>query len=119
MLEASCHCGAITIAITDLPDTVTACTCSICRRYGALWAYLDDQSASVTATPDKLVSYVWGDKGIAFQHCAHCGCMTHYESLVDEAPRRVAVNARMLPPEITARLSLRTFDGAETWQYID
>ena len=39
MVESSCHCGAITLRIDTAPETVTDCNCSICRRYGVLWAY--------------------------------------------------------------------------------
>src|SRR5687768_7307944 len=38
-IEASCHCGTIRLAIDGAPEEVTECNCSICRRYGVLWAY--------------------------------------------------------------------------------
>ena len=41
MIEASCHCGAVRLEIDSPPDEVTDCHCSICRRYGALWACLE------------------------------------------------------------------------------
>ncbi|MFK8043835.1 GFA family protein [Congregibacter sp.] len=119
MPEASCHCGAIKITLAITPETLVQCTCSVCRRYGAQWAFLDTETTSVKAAPGSLVSYIWGDKQIAFQHCANCGCMTHYDSLSEEQPKRVAVNGRMLAAEVTQDLKLRTFDGAETWQFLD
>ncbi|WP_439105883.1 GFA family protein [Congregibacter sp.] len=119
MPEASCHCGAVKITIETAPETLTQCTCSVCRRYGVLWAFYDTQTASVTAASDTLVPYIWGDKQIAFQHCAHCGCMTHYDAVDPAESTRVAVNARMLPPQITQDLKVRTFDGADTWQFLD
>ena len=39
MIEASCECGAVRLEIETPPETVGDCNCSICRRYGALWAY--------------------------------------------------------------------------------
>lgn len=40
MIEASCHCGAVRLEIDSPPPAeVNDCRCSICRRYGALWAY--------------------------------------------------------------------------------
>ncbi len=39
MIEASCHCGTVRFAVETAPGEVNDCNCSICRRYGALWAY--------------------------------------------------------------------------------
>ena len=39
MIRASCHCGAVCLEIDAAPAEVTECNCSICRRYGGLWAY--------------------------------------------------------------------------------
>jgi len=39
MIRASCHCGAVRLEIDAPPSEVTECNCSICRRYGVLWAY--------------------------------------------------------------------------------
>jgi hypothetical protein len=36
---ATCHCGSIRIYVRKISRTLTSCNCSICRRYGALWAY--------------------------------------------------------------------------------
>jgi hypothetical protein len=41
MIEASCHCGAVKLEIQSAPNGVTDCNCSICRRYGVLWAYYE------------------------------------------------------------------------------
>ena len=66
-----------------------------------------------------LVAYTWGDKTIEFYHCRRCGCLTHYESVDKHESSRIAVNTRMLPPEKVANIKVRTFDGAETWRYLD
>ena len=39
MIEGSCHCGAVHWRFEGIPKSATTCNCSICRRYGALWAY--------------------------------------------------------------------------------
>jgi hypothetical protein len=118
MINASCHCGAVQIEMDSLPGTLTQCTCSICRRYGALWAYCTRRSARVTSGRG-AGAYVWGDKLIEFYHCSHCGCLTHYESVEKLEDSRLAVNARMLPAAAIAGLRIRTFDGADTWKYLD
>ena len=48
MIEGACHCGAVRWQFDGMPDGATACNCTVCRRYGALWAYdyeNEDQSA--------------------------------------------------------------------------
>lgn len=119
MPTATCHCGAVKIEMSGMPDSVTQCTCSICRRYGAQWAYCTRKTAKVTSAPDVMAAYLWGDKEIEFYHCTTCGCMTHYESVEKADDSRIAVNARMLPPEDTAGIRVRTFDGADTWKFLD
>ena len=119
MLHASCHCGAVTIDVSAKLRSLTQCTCSICHRYGAQWAYCTRKTARVSSDPSSLSAYSWDDKSLEFYHCNHCGCLTHYESVEKNDNSRIAVNARMMPPAEIADLKLRTFDGAKTWKYLD
>lgn len=117
--SASCHCGAIRIEAAHRPTTVTRCTCSVCRRYGALWAFYTRSTATVDARAEARAAYLWNDRVIEFCHCARCGCVTHYESAAKGDDSRVAVNARMMSPGDLEGARVRTFDGADTWKYLD
>jgi hypothetical protein len=118
-LVASCHCQNVQITIPDIPATVTSCNCSVCRRYGARWAYFTRAEVKLDAVTAPLAFYRWGDCTIDFWHCTKCGCLTHYTS-VDEGPgSRFAVNARMLPLNTMEALTVRHLDGADTWKYLD
>lgn len=119
MLTASCHCGAVRIEMDRRPRSLTQCTCSICRRYGALWAYRTRKTARVLGERAAMTAYVWNDKVIEFYHCNACGCVTHYESTEKTADSRIAVNARMLEPAAIEGVRIRTFDGADTWKFLD
>ena len=119
MLTASCHCGAVQLEADRKPRALTQCTCSICRRYGALWFYCSRKTARVTSGASRLKAYRWNDKVIEFYHCKTCGCLTHYESVKKSDDSRIAINARMLPPRDIEGIRIRTFDGADTWKYID
>ena len=66
-----------------------------------------------------MSAYTWGDKSIEFYHCKSCGCLTHYESVDKSEGSRIAVNARMMGPEDIRDIRLRTFDGADTWKFLD
>lgn len=118
-LRAVCHCGAVEIDIRRRPTRLTRCTCSICHRYGALWAYYTRRTARLVKGAGSLAVYSWNDRTIDFCHCRVCGCITHYESVRKADDSRLAVNARMLPPQEIAGLRIRTFDGADTWKYLD
>ena len=66
-----------------------------------------------------MSAYVRGTRKLEFYHCKRCGCLTHYESVEKHDSSRIAVNARMLRPEDTVGIKVRTFDGARTWKYVD
>jgi hypothetical protein len=119
MIEASCHCGSITIAIARKPRTVTDCNCSICRRYGVLWAYYKARDVRVRGTRGAMSSYLWGERTICFVRCRHCGCVTHWEEARSSASGRVGVNARNFDPGILKSVRIRHLDGALTWKYLD
>jgi hypothetical protein len=69
MLSATCHCGAVRIEVPQPPQKLTICNCSICRRYGALWAYYKAGTVRVTGHPENTTEYVWGDKTLRTIRC--------------------------------------------------
>jgi len=73
----------------------------------------------VVSGQDQETAYLWDDKVIEFYHCNTCGCLTHYESVEKLEGSRIAVNARMMSPDDIAGIRIRTFDGANTWKYLD
>ena len=119
MLKSSCHCGAVKIEISELPETLIQCTCSICRRYAALWGHLTRRTAKVSFVPGSVSAYMWNDKVIEFYRCNTCGCVTHYEGIAKTENERLSVNFRMFLPAEYEGLEVRTFDGADTWELLD
>ena len=119
MLSGSCHCGAVRIEIPRKPRRLTDCNCSICRRYGALWAYFKASAVRVIARPGALRKYAWGRKNLRFVRCAGCGCVTHWEDARRGAGRRVGVNARNFDPAAMRGVRIRRLDGAKSWKYLD
>jgi hypothetical protein len=119
MLTATCHCGAVQIGIPRKPRRLTDCNCSICRRYGTLWAYYPATSVEVRAAPGALASYSWGEQALRFVRCANCGCITHWEAVEPTAASRMGVNARNLEPRDIAGVRIRRLDGASTWKFLD
>jgi len=118
MIHASCHCGAVRMALPHAPAEVTNCNCSICRRYGVLWAYYPASQVRVLPADAATDTYRWGDRTIAFHRCCACGCVTHW-SADDARQDRMGINARLLDPSVLAAARERRFDGADTWRYLD
>ena len=119
MLIATCHCGAVRIEVPRRPRTLTNCNCSICRRYGTLWAYYKAAEVRVTGAPEAISEYAWGDKTLRFVRCGACGCVTHWEPLRSTDDSRMGVNARNFEPGALGPVRIRLLDGASTWKYLD
>ncbi len=117
-VSGACHCGAVIFRLDHAPEDVTECSCSICRRYGVLWAYY--RLNQVHFEPRDLMTdhYKWGAETIAFHRCTVCGCVTHW-SPINRNEDRMGINARLLEPFVLDRARLRHLDGADTEQYLD
>jgi hypothetical protein len=112
MLSATCHCGAVRLEIPRKPRSLTNCNCSICRRYGTLWAYYQESEVRVTSAPGATDDYVWGRKALKFVRCKGCGCVMHWARVVPVAGSRMGVNARHFDPQALGAVRIRLLDGA-------
>jgi len=118
MVRASCHCGSVYLEIEAPPSEVTECNCSICRRYGVLWAYYPPDQVRVSPTDAPTDVYMWGERSTVFHRCRDCGCVTHWAA-TDPERDRMGVNARLMAPEVLAGARVRHLDGANTDEYFD
>ena len=119
MISTTCHCGSVTIQIPRRPETLTSCDCSICRRYGTLWAYYSMEEVRITSQPGATSVYSWGPRTLKFVRCSNCGCVTHWEPVVPERGTRMGVNARNFEPTQLGEPRIRHLDGAGTERYLD
>ncbi len=111
-LEGSCHCGAVTYTLDGIPDAATACNCTVCRRYGVIWAYdWVDEKIHVSG---ETKAYARGDM-LDFHFCPNCGCVAFWRALRSEdGRRRIAVNLRLAhDPEAIADIPIDHFDGLD------
>lgn len=112
MINESCHCGSVQWQFTKAVEFATACNCTICRRYGALWAYDFEGEGIILTGPTQ--QYVRpGRDGIGFQFCGQCGCVLGWRALTPETDgrRRIAVNLRTAEPDAVAELPIKRFNG--------
>jgi hypothetical protein len=119
MLTARCHCGAVQITVSHKPRQLTSCNCSICHRYGTLWAYYRAGSVRLKCRPGALEHYSWGKEWLRFARCRTCGCVTHWSPNGARKDSRMGINARNFEPEAIAAVRIRRLDGASSWKYLD
>ncbi|MGE0629231.1 MAG: GFA family protein [Hyphomicrobiaceae bacterium] len=114
MIEGSCHCGAARWRFEGTPGSATSCNCTVCRRYGVLWAY--DYEGEGIKTSGQTKAYVRG-AGIEFHFCAECGCVSHWRGRGpdEHGRRRIAVNLRLAEPNTVAGIPIEHFDGLESF----
>jgi len=100
MIKIACHCGAVRFEISEMPAWVLDCSCTLCRRYAALWSYYhgaDEKKLLVKPPLDATDIYTWNDHEIGFHHCKVCGCMTHMDARKGAIPGFIfGVNMRMM-----------------------
>ncbi|MBF0679026.1 MAG: GFA family protein [Devosia sp.] len=107
----SCHCGAVTLRLAHAPLEVTHCNCSLCRRYGVLWAYYSKAEVTITAEPTN--AYAWNGQHIDFHRCSTCGCVTHWYPRAASRDR-LGINARLLDPAVLEGARVKQVDGGGT-----
>jgi hypothetical protein len=118
-ITAACHCGAVRIHVRRMARTLTRCNCSICRRYGALWAYYSPRSVTVEAPKGGLSEYSWNRRIRVYYRCKKCGCVTHYSYRKKRRNTTVAVNAVNFEPSALAGVRIRHLNGAASWKFLD
>ena len=118
-VTATCHCGAVCVHVRQAPRVLTQCNCSICRRYGALWAYYRPASVRVEAARSALQSYSWRRRIRIYYRCGTCGCVMHYTYRQERSWSTVGVNAVNFDPGVIAAARVRRLDGAKTWRFLE
>lgn len=109
MIEATCECGAVRVEVETAPESVGDCNCSICRRYGALWAYYPVAKVRVSGA---TTVYLRKHGTIEFHHCAVCRCLSHWRAVDKSMVRKMGVNARLMAPEVLRATRVVPLDGA-------
>ena len=130
VIKGSCHCGSTQFELSEAPAGVTRCTCSLCSKRGALWAYYTPAQFRLTNSVEKVATYQWGSRTVKHHFCADCGCGTFCADCgcgtYSESPDwstgkpdfdnpRVAVNARLLDDFDLDAVPVTVIDGKNLW----
>ncbi|WP_420858444.1 GFA family protein [Marivivens marinus] len=114
MIEGRCHCGAVHWRFDRLPERATTCNCTVCRRYGSIWAY--DWEGAAIHPSGETHAYRRADSGdIEFHFCPDCGCLMWWRGHEpgEDGRTRIAVNLRMAEPGDVAAIPIFRFNGLE------
>lgn len=114
-IDGSCHCGSVRWHLDHTPGSATACNCTVCRRYGVLWAYgHEDEGVRIWGNTRAY----WRGGGIEFHFCPVCGGVAYWRSRETNAAgqRRIGVNLRMAEPASVAHIPVEHLDGLDTFE---
>lgn len=78
--RASCHCGAVVLEL-HLPDGIVdarRCTCSMCRRKGAVMGAVAMDGLRIVQGEDVLSVYRFNTRTAEHFFCSRCGIYTHH-----------------------------------------
>jgi hypothetical protein len=120
-IKGSCHCGNTQFEVSQAPGSVTRCTCSLCAKRGALWAYYAPAQFRLTTGIEEVATYQWGSRTVKHHFCANCGCGTYSESpdwstgKPDFDNPRVAVNLHLLDDFDLDTVPVTVIDGKNLW----
>jgi hypothetical protein len=116
MIEGCCHCGAVRWTFDGMPESATACNCTVCRRYGVLWSYgFEGEQIAVSGLTH---TYARGDKTLGFHFCPTCGCIAYWRPLMarEDGRRRMGINLRLAEPAAVGAIPVKHLDGLDTWE---
>jgi hypothetical protein len=78
MLNFSCLCGQLRIALDKRPDFINACNCTLCRKAGAHWGYFNPSEVKVEGTTKGYCRKDKVEPNAEIHFCDHCGSTTHF-----------------------------------------
>ncbi len=118
MLIGTCHCGSARWTLSGDPGSITACNCTLCRRYGALWAYdYEDERIRLEGETAAYSRLGKADPALEIRFCPKCAGVLAWRGLrlQGDGRRRIAVNVRLAEPDLVADLDIDHFDGLVTF----
>ena len=119
MLSGACHCGGLKWTFEGDPGSITACNCTLCSRYGALWAY-DHENERIRLS-GAHAAYRRAKKEsptLEILFCPVCAGVAAWRGLqrAPDGKRRMAVNVRLAPAAAVEALPIDHFDGLHSFE---
>jgi hypothetical protein len=118
-IKGHCHCQSVKWTFVGNFAGATACNCTVCRRYGALWVYGYLGVGEDIEIIGETQSYSRGPETISFNFCPKCACVVSWTVNKKTSDGRVkcALNIRMIEnPELAFPAYIEHFDGLNTFE---
>jgi hypothetical protein len=118
-ISGACHCGNIGFTLDWRPEPSTiparACTCSFCRKHGAVWTACPAGALRVTIEdPSAVSTYAFETRTADFHVCRRCGVVPLVTSTIDGRTYAVVnVNTFEGVPGALLAPSPVSFDGED------
>ncbi|HEY0085410.1 MAG TPA: aldehyde-activating protein [Allosphingosinicella sp.] len=115
MLNVSCLCGQIAIALVKRPDFIHECNCALCSKTGARWGYFHPSEVSVTGEASGYRRHDKDDPNAEVRFCSTCGATSHFVLTEDAVAKfgnsLMGVNMWLADAHDLAGIELRFPDG--------
>jgi hypothetical protein len=115
MLNVSCLCGQVRVAVPKAPEFIHECNCTLCRKSGAWWGYFHPSEVSVEGATKGFVRADKQDPGAEIRFCETCGVTTHFVLTPSAVAKfgnvQMGVNLRLAGERDLAGIELRYPDG--------
>jgi len=117
-MTGSCLCGAVRIEITEKPEYIYDCNCSLCWRSGAAWGYFKNADVSASGA---TVFFSRDDKAEAkteVHSCPHCSTTTHWSftsgyKAENPSVDSIGINMKLFDPRELDGVEVRFPNGRE------
>ena len=109
MIQAVCHCGAVTFRITADVTDVYRCDCSLCRMKNALMTTVPEDDFTLLSGADVLSEYNWNTGVARHFFCSTCGIYPFHKKRA--MPDHYGVNVNCLEGFDASALNVRQAEG--------
>ena len=103
--EAGCHCGNVNVTISQPPNFMHDCNCSLCRKSGGIWGYFEPRNVEIVGETSNYVRNDYSQPAVEIHFCGNCGSTTHWV-LTDEHIQNSGQNEQM-------GVNMQLFDSAD------
>ena len=115
MIAGSCHCGAVNLSLSKLPEFINLCDCSLCLKSGGAWGYFASIDVEIAGQTNGYRRSDYPEPAVEMRFCSNCGTTTHWILTEHFDGDRVGVNMRIFEPSALDGIEARTLDG-RSWQ---
>ncbi|MEM7209178.1 MAG: GFA family protein [Pseudomonadota bacterium] len=105
----SCHCGAVTFAVTTEFAELTTCDCSICKRKNALMVKVPENDFELLSGENALTLYQFHTFTAKHYFCKTCGIYPFHRKRV--TPEFFGINVNCLDGFDPEGIPVRATDG--------